>query len=88
MLFSDYETTTLPPITTMRPELGAAGCLHNDVFYKDGDQVRADDDPVLFASPSGLHWQDETHSHTSCQTRTRVMIPYVHRRVPYHIQTP
>ena len=42
-VFSDYETTTLPPITTMRPDLGAPGCMYNGVFYQDGDQVSVAD---------------------------------------------
>ncbi|KAF0296829.1 Kielin/chordin-like protein [Amphibalanus amphitrite] len=39
----DYETTTLPPITTMRPELAAAGCMVNGIFYEDGDQIASED---------------------------------------------
>ncbi|XP_037091205.1 mucin-5AC-like [Pollicipes pollicipes] len=38
----DFETTTLPPLTTMRPD-PAAGCLHNGLNYTDGEQIAGED---------------------------------------------
>ncbi|XP_037077918.1 kielin/chordin-like protein [Pollicipes pollicipes] len=39
----DYETTTLAPITTLRPDAGNTGCVQNGVFYNDGDQIPSED---------------------------------------------
>ncbi|KAF0292778.1 Kielin/chordin-like protein [Amphibalanus amphitrite] len=38
----DFQTTTLPPLTTARPD-PSAGCLHQGVSYADGEQVTSAD---------------------------------------------